>query len=143
LGPFAPQDLKQEIKHTLQNKLHRNAGPEDLVATQAMLARITANPGEYSGAFVDEFRVFAAELREFFNAGGLTTILEGLRDVLTQDPADAQVGWGAWGRAACHTRNWVDGLLVFVNAINAGPHRPKSSSRRISSVLHSSLIADA
>lgn len=34
------QDLKQEIKHTLQNKLHRNAGPEDLVAAEAMLQRI-------------------------------------------------------------------------------------------------------
>ncbi len=35
-----PQELKQEIKHTLQNKLHRNAGPEDLVAAEAMLQRI-------------------------------------------------------------------------------------------------------
>lgn len=34
------QDLKQEIKHTLQNKLHRNAGPEDLVAAEAMLQRV-------------------------------------------------------------------------------------------------------
>jgi phosphoglucan,water dikinase len=40
-----PQDLKREIKHTIQNKLHRNAGPEDLVATETMLGRITANPG--------------------------------------------------------------------------------------------------
>ena len=40
-----PQDLKREIKHTNQNKLHRNAGPEDLVATETMLGRITANPG--------------------------------------------------------------------------------------------------
>ncbi|KAI8466100.1 MAG: pyruvate phosphate dikinase [Monoraphidium minutum] len=86
-----PHELKQEIKHTLQNKLHRNAGPEDLVATQAMLARITESPGQYSGAFVEEFRVFTAELRDFFNAGGLTTTLEGLRDVITADPADAQV----------------------------------------------------
>ena len=37
-----PSELKQEIKHTIQNKLHRNAGPEDLVATERMLARITA-----------------------------------------------------------------------------------------------------
>jgi phosphoglucan,water dikinase len=36
------QDLKQEIKHTLQNKLHRNAGPEDLVAAEAMLGRINS-----------------------------------------------------------------------------------------------------
>jgi hypothetical protein len=44
-----PHDLKQEIKHTLQNKLHRNAGPEDLVATEAMLRRITARPGAAGG----------------------------------------------------------------------------------------------
>lgn len=40
-----PKELKNEIKHTLQNKLHRNAGPEDLHTTEAMLARVTANPG--------------------------------------------------------------------------------------------------
>ena len=47
------QDLKQEIKHTLQNKLHRNAGPEDLVAAEAMLQRIL---GEH--AFLFEVRYF-------------------------------------------------------------------------------------
>ena len=36
----------------LQNKLHRNAGPEDLVATEAMLQRITAPGTDYSQAFV-------------------------------------------------------------------------------------------
>lgn len=35
-----PHELKQEIKHTLQNKLHRNAGPEDLVATEVMMQRL-------------------------------------------------------------------------------------------------------
>ncbi|KAJ8449699.1 hypothetical protein Cgig2_001355 [Carnegiea gigantea] len=64
-----PHDLKQEIKHTIQNKLHRNAGPEDLVATEAMLSRITQNPGEYSDAFVEQFRIFHQELKDFFNAG--------------------------------------------------------------------------
>ncbi|KAL4513385.1 hypothetical protein Ndes2437B_g00596 [Nannochloris sp. 'desiccata'] len=38
-----PQHIKSEIKHTIQNKLHRNAGPEDLVATEALLAKVTAN----------------------------------------------------------------------------------------------------
>lgn len=152
-----PKELKAEIKHTLQNKLHRNAGPEDLHTTEAMLARVTAVPGEpprpclapprlppalprlvsggssrkqdflstaslslllpaasrcaalrgrlrhtapgtcpvcqqpgreplkrppsrpasplageYPEAFVQEFRTFTAELRDFFNAGSLT-----------------------------------------------------------------------
>ena len=33
------EDLKKQIKHTIQNKLHRNAGPEDLVATDPRMAR--------------------------------------------------------------------------------------------------------
>ena len=40
----------------LQNKLHRNAGPEDLVATEEMLARVSQ--GGYNEAFVAEFRTF-------------------------------------------------------------------------------------
>jgi phosphoglucan,water dikinase len=63
--------IQQEIKHTIQNKLHRNAGPEDLVATEAMLARVTKNPGEYSEAFVEQFKIFHRELKDFFNAGRL------------------------------------------------------------------------
>lgn len=62
-------NFQQEIKHTIQNKLHRNAGPEDLIATEAMLARITKNPGEYSEAFVEQFKIFHHELKDFFNAG--------------------------------------------------------------------------
>lgn len=37
-----------------------------------MLQRITANHGEYNDAFVHEFKVFYAELKDFFNAGTLT-----------------------------------------------------------------------
>jgi hypothetical protein len=115
--PPPPQELKQEIKHTLQNKLHRNAGPEDLVATQAMLARVTANPGEYSGAFVEEFKAFAAELREFFNAGSLTATLDGLRDVVAADPVDAQ----ARGRGTVQggARRWPVAWLVGGGCVGA------------------------
>ncbi|KAI3924013.1 hypothetical protein MKW92_027484 [Papaver armeniacum] len=77
-----PHDLKQEIKHTIQNKLHRCAGPEDLVATEAMLARITKNPGEYNGAFVEQFKIFHHELKDFFNAGSLAEQLESIRESL-------------------------------------------------------------
>lgn len=86
-----PSDLKREIKHTLQNKLHRNAGPEDLVATEAMLDRITAPGTDYSGAFVHEFRVFTDELRDFFNAGSLVQILNGVRPAL-DDSGQAALG---------------------------------------------------
>ena len=71
-----------------QNKLHRNAGPEDLVATEAMLQRITQDGG-YSEAFVQEFRVFTAELRDFFNAGSFKDMLAGLEPSL--DDAGKQV----------------------------------------------------
>jgi len=79
-----PHDLKQEIKHTLQNKLHRNAGPEDLVAAEAMLARLDAAPaGTYSEPFLCEFRTFSAELREFFGAASLAQLLrDGVRPSL-------------------------------------------------------------
>ena len=66
----------------LQNKLHRNAGPEDLVATEAVLKRITAPGADYSGAFVEEFKVFTAELRDFFNAGSFADMLGALRESL-------------------------------------------------------------
>ena len=38
------REVRQEIKHTIQNKLHRCAGPEDLVASEKMLQKLTA-PG--------------------------------------------------------------------------------------------------
>ncbi|EXC14221.1 Phosphoglucan, water dikinase [Morus notabilis] len=79
-----PHDLKQEIKHTIQNKLHRNAGPEDLVSTEAMLARITKNTGEYSEAFVDQFKIFHQELKDFFNAGSLAEQLESIKESLDE-----------------------------------------------------------
>ncbi|KAG5121497.1 hypothetical protein JHK84_039837 [Glycine max] len=47
---------------------HRNAGPEDLVARESMLAKITKNPGEYSEPFLKEFKIFHQELKDFFNA---------------------------------------------------------------------------
>ena len=74
-----PQELKQEIKHTIQNKLHRNAGPEDLVATESLLARLkSARHGTCPDAFLREFELFALELREFFNASELEDMLRGL-----------------------------------------------------------------
>ncbi|KAL6970881.1 Phosphoglucan, water dikinase, chloroplastic [Sarracenia purpurea var. burkii] len=79
-----PHDLKQEIKHTIQNKLHRNAGPEDLIATEAMLAKITKNVGEYSEAFVEQFKIFHHELKDFFNAGSLAELLESIKESLDE-----------------------------------------------------------
>uniref|UniRef100_A0A2P2L2M0 Phosphoglucan water dikinaseic n=1 Tax=Rhizophora mucronata TaxID=61149 RepID=A0A2P2L2M0_RHIMU len=79
-----PHDLKQEIKHTIQNKLHRNAGPEDLVATEAMLAKITKEPGQYGKAFIEQFKIFHCELKDFFNAGSLVEQLELITESLDE-----------------------------------------------------------
>ena len=80
--------MPQEIKHTIQNKLHRNAGPEDLVATERMIERLEREGG-HPDAFMDEFRVFRGELRDFFNASSFTDMLEGVRPSL--DDADIPV----------------------------------------------------
>ncbi len=71
----------------VQNKLHRNAGPEDLVATEEMLERVSAPDAGFSPDFVNEFRVFTGELRDFFNAGSLGDLLNALRPSL-DDPGN-------------------------------------------------------
>lgn len=66
-----PRELKLRIKTTLQNKLHRNAGPDDLETSSHLLEQITSPGANYPPAFVEEFRKFHLELREFFNARSL------------------------------------------------------------------------
>jgi len=73
-----PSDLKHEIKHTLQNKLHRCAGPEDLETSAAILQRITAPGVNCSADFVAQFKIFHEELKEFFNARSLDERLTAL-----------------------------------------------------------------
>ncbi len=73
-----PGDLKREIKHSLQNKLHRCAGPEDLATSAALLERITAPEANYSAGFVEQFKIFHSELKEFFNARSLEERLTAL-----------------------------------------------------------------
>ncbi len=72
------KELKQEIKHTLQNKLHRCAGPEDLATSADLLKRITAPNADYPNEFVKEFQRFHEELVEFFNARSLEEQLEAI-----------------------------------------------------------------
>ena len=73
-----PHELKTEIKTTLQNKLHRCAGPEDLETSAALLGRIAAPGANYSPDFVQQFRIFHDELKEFFNARSLDEQLTAL-----------------------------------------------------------------
>jgi phosphoglucan,water dikinase len=74
------RDVRAEIKHTIQNKLHRCAGPEDLVATEAMLAKLTAPGTDYPEEFIEEFRIFHRELKDFFNASTVTDRLDKLQN---------------------------------------------------------------
>lgn len=55
--------------------------------------------GNYSGAFLNEFKIFVAELRDFFNAAGLTQLLENVKGGMSVE--DQQV---------CVTRLAVFGL---------------------------------
>lgn len=88
-----PVPLKQEIKHSLQNKLHRCAGPEDLATSRALLERITAPGAGYPPAFVNEFQRFHEELEEFFSARSLDARLRALLPELDAEaaPLAAQV----------------------------------------------------
>jgi len=73
-----PHDLKQEIKHTLQNKLHRSASPDDLKTCENLIEKI--KNGNYSQDFKKEFFIFYEELKEFFNALGVEKSLDRLKD---------------------------------------------------------------
>lgn len=101
-------DCNDTLPCTAQNKLHRNAGPEDLVATEEMLARITAPGADYSGDFVREFRTFTGELRDFFNAGSLADLLRALRGSMDEPGVhvgDPLCGWCTLRNA--HTAHWT------------------------------------
>lgn len=93
-----PQALKREIKTTLQNKLHRNAGPEDLKTSAEFLARFEADPAAYPAAFREEFRRFHRELESFFHAGSLR---DQLLDLAGHSPPQAQR----------HIRNLLDAMV--------------------------------
>ncbi|MEJ2697589.1 MAG: PEP/pyruvate-binding domain-containing protein [Candidatus Sulfobium sp.] len=82
-----PQELKREIKATLQNKLHRNAGPEDLETSSRLLERITSPGADYPSSFIGEFRKFHEELKEFFNARSLDEQLEAVARISGEEEA--------------------------------------------------------
>ncbi|KAL8172262.1 hypothetical protein V2J09_024066 [Rumex salicifolius] len=118
-----PHDLKQEIKHTIQNKLHRNAGPEDLVSTEAMLERITKNSGEYNDAFVDQFKIFHQELKDFFNAGSLTEQLDSIRGSLDERGCSALASFlehkNISDSSNTSKKEGLDQLTRTIHALNA------------------------
>ena len=83
-----PRDLKQEIKHKLQNKLHRNASPDDLVVCEYFINKI--KDADYSEPFKREFFIFYDELKEFFNSSGLESLLGKFKDISGQNASQTQ-----------------------------------------------------
>lgn len=79
----------------------RNAGPEDMVATEALLQRLLANEGSYSPGFIAEYKIFVRELRAFFNAPDLDDLLASTFPSLTeQHQADCRMFLQARAQAA-------------------------------------------
>ena len=70
-----PKDLKNEIKHTLQNKLHRCADPGDLRTCENIINRIRPDHS-LSSDFKNQMEIFYGELKEFFNAVNLEKLIE-------------------------------------------------------------------
>ena len=83
-----PHDLKQEIKHKLQNKLHRNAAPDDLVVCEYFINKI--KDANYSEAFKNEFYIFYEELKEFFNSNNLENLLNKFKDISNENASRTQ-----------------------------------------------------
>ena len=105
-----PKELKQEIKTTLQNKLHRSAGPEDLLTSARLLERLRSQSRELPAAFLAAFSTFHLELEEFFNASSLGVSSEATH--------------GAPSRQSNKTRrynaNFIRWLSVLVEAARGG-----------------------
>jgi phosphoglucan,water dikinase len=72
-----PSDLKNDIKHRLQNKLHRCAEPSDLKTCEELINRV--RNGDYNQDFKQQFEIFYEELKEFFNAQGLDKLLDSIK----------------------------------------------------------------
>jgi phosphoglucan,water dikinase len=83
-----PSDLKREIKTRLQNKLHRCAGPEDLLTSSELFERISGPETGYPADFVEQFKIFHEELKEFFNSQSLDERLRPLTQSLDPKTAD-------------------------------------------------------
>ncbi|MBF0197474.1 MAG: TIM barrel protein [Planctomycetes bacterium] len=88
-----PGELKREIKTTLQNKLHRSAGPEDLIQARKLQERFQNDPGHYPHDFLKEFDLFMVELEDFFNASSLKRLLKRLGKGQWNDELKAFKSW--------------------------------------------------
>lgn len=84
-----PQDLKSQIKHRLQNKLHRCAEPSDLKTCEELINRV--RHGDYNHDFKSQFEIFYEELKEFFNAQGLDKLLDSIKKSAGNNQLSTQI----------------------------------------------------
>lgn len=112
-----PHELKEEIKRTLQNKLHRSAGPEDLVTSARLLDRIVAPDAGLPDDFVSEFRQFHSELQTFFNAGDVRQDLLAIGPALDLDGADALRSFLAIHDQDLDSAERIDGELALITRL--------------------------
>ncbi len=126
-----PRELKREIKTTLQNKLHRNAGPEDLETSSDVLERITSPGSDYPSSFVDEFRKFHRELTEFFNAGSLDERLSSIATTEGESEAGLMKRFLEAKNSAESTEELMDvlALLTQLRGLFSGSFRKQEDSR--------------
>ncbi|GMH42043.1 hypothetical protein BSKO_09962 [Bryopsis sp. KO-2023] len=140
-----PKDLKHQIKHTIQNKLHRNAGPEDLVASEILYEQILDDKDNLSSDFVHQFGLFLAELRDFFNAGTLTQLLRKIGPSLVSADDSTHVidRFLSLQKELDSNGFQTSGLAAQQNKIIETLHAVTTVRSMICSRLHSGLRNDA
>uniref|UniRef100_A0A6T7TZR6 Uncharacterized protein n=1 Tax=Hanusia phi TaxID=3032 RepID=A0A6T7TZR6_9CRYP len=133
-----PKEMKDDIKHNLQNKLHRCAGPEDLVTAERIMKQ--AEAGHYSGAFIEQMRIFMVELREFFNAAGLEDRLREMKNKGEPNPEGVKLidDFLAQKRTSSDFRAKLKALIKlrknFDSYISTVPHGESKQRARLTDV---------
>jgi len=108
-----------------------------------MLSKVTATPGEYPEAFVEELRTFLNELRDFFNAGSLTDALRALQPSLDEGSSQiADYFYAAKGKLDDADNN-NNGASVDDNTIMDALHAATSVRALLAHGLSSGLRNDA
>ncbi len=139
-----PHELKDEIKRTLQNKLHRSAGPEDLATSARLLERIVAPDAGLPEDFVTEFRQFHAELQTFFNAGDVRQDLLAIAPALDLDGADCLRQFLAIHEQALDSALRIDRELGLITLLRThlGPSYTKAEAAHAQRMRQADLKLD-
>ncbi len=83
-----PNELKNTIKHELQNKTHRCIGPEDIQTSERILGEIMSSQHNLSDDFIQQFERFHRELKDYLNALTIEERLIKIRSSLNIEAQD-------------------------------------------------------